>query len=100
MTRLSLLTALALIGAATLATAETQTPGSHFVKNWDADENGSVSLEEAITRRGDVPNQRREHDQRHHARLQQREIVARACCAFVREADVGHVTPLSDACPA
>lgn len=36
------------------ALAENQTPGSHFVTNWDTDENGSVSLDEATTRRGDI----------------------------------------------
>lgn len=36
------------------ALAENQTAGSHFVTNWDTDKNGSVSLEEATTRRGDI----------------------------------------------
>lgn len=54
MSRPMLLPALALICAATVAQAEAPSPGSHFVTNWDADENGSVSLEEATTRRGDI----------------------------------------------
>ena len=36
------------------ALAQDQTPGSHFVTNWDSDSNGVVSLEEATTRRGDI----------------------------------------------
>lgn len=54
MTFRSFAPALALICAAAVAQAEGQTPGSHFVTNWDADENGSVSLEEATTKRGDI----------------------------------------------
>ena len=29
-------------------------PGSHFIKNWDLDTNGRVTLEELIEKRGDV----------------------------------------------
>lgn len=29
-------------------------PGAHFIENWDLDENGSVSIEEARERRGDI----------------------------------------------
>lgn len=29
-------------------------PGGHFVENWDLDENGEVSFEEAAERRGDI----------------------------------------------
>lgn len=31
-----------------------ETPGDHFIENWDADGNGAVSLEEISERRGDV----------------------------------------------
>lgn len=31
-----------------------QTPGTHFIENWDMDTNGSVTLEEITERRGDV----------------------------------------------
>lgn len=52
---LKLTTALtALMLLTTAALAETQTPGSHFIANWDADGNGAVSLEEATTKRGDI----------------------------------------------
>jgi len=40
--------------AVTPAFAQENTPGGHFVLNWDADADGSVSLEEATTRRGDI----------------------------------------------
>ncbi len=46
------LTALMLLSTAALA--ETQTPGSHFITNWDADSNGVVSLEEATAKRSDI----------------------------------------------
>ena len=29
-------------------------PGAHFIEMWDLDENGSVSIEEARERRGDI----------------------------------------------
>lgn len=35
------------------ALAENQ-PGAHFIEMWDLDENGSVSIEEARERRGDI----------------------------------------------
>ena len=44
----------ALMLLTTAALAQTQTPGSHFINNWDADSNGAVSLEEATTKRGDI----------------------------------------------
>lgn len=53
MTKLFTLTAAALF-LGTAATAEETGPGSHFVTNWDLDSNGSVSLEEATERRGDI----------------------------------------------
>jgi len=31
-----------------------QTPGAHFIENWDLDANGTVTLEEITERRGDV----------------------------------------------
>lgn len=31
-----------------------QTPGAHFIENWDLDESGVVSLDEITERRGDV----------------------------------------------
>lgn len=31
-------------------------PGAHFIEMWDLDENGSVSIEEARERRGDISN--------------------------------------------
>jgi uncharacterized protein (DUF2141 family) len=34
--------------------AQDQTPGAHFIQNWDADGDGAVSVEEATTRRGDI----------------------------------------------
>lgn len=37
-----------------LAAAAEDTPGSHFIENWDLNEDGSVSLEEITERRGDV----------------------------------------------
>lgn len=46
------LAALLLLTTATFA--QDQTPGGHFVTNWDADGNGAVSLDEATTRRGDI----------------------------------------------
>ena len=48
------LTALLTLSLASAAVAQDQTPGSHFVTNWDADGNGAVSLEEATTKRGDI----------------------------------------------
>jgi Ca2+-binding EF-hand superfamily protein len=52
MTRLTVLATLALL--VPLAVSAQGTPGSHFIENWDLDENGSVSLEEVTERRGDV----------------------------------------------
>ena len=40
--------------AVTPVFAQENTPGGHFVLNWDADADGTVSLEEATTRRGDI----------------------------------------------
>ncbi|MGC1495764.1 MAG: EF-hand domain-containing protein [Sulfitobacter sp.] len=33
-----------------------EAPGSHFIENWDLDQNGTVSLAEITERRGDVFN--------------------------------------------
>ena len=44
--------ATALILGATMASAK-NVPGSHFIDNWDIDEDGAVSLAEAIERRTD-----------------------------------------------
>ncbi len=46
-----LLTCLALPAIALPAFAQ---PGAHFVENWDLDEDGQVTLAEAIERRGDI----------------------------------------------
>ena len=52
MTKLTvLLTCAALIPIAAFAQ---DTPGTHFVENWDLDGNGSVSAEEITERRGDI----------------------------------------------
>lgn len=45
---------LALLFAATTATAQQGVPGGHFVENWDLDGDGQVTLAEATERRGDV----------------------------------------------
>ena len=37
-----------------LAALAQETPGSHFIENWDLDGNGSVSSEEITERRGDI----------------------------------------------
>lgn len=47
-----LLTAIT-VAIALPALAQNQ-PGAHFIENWDLDENGSVSIEEARERRGDI----------------------------------------------
>lgn len=52
MTKLTVLATIALLMP--LAVSAQGTPGSHFIENWDLDENGSVSLEEITERRGDV----------------------------------------------
>lgn len=54
MTKLAVLATLAIL-APFSAFAE-DTPGSHFIKNWDLDQNGTVSLAEITERRGDVFN--------------------------------------------
>jgi len=58
MTRLPLLTAAVLLSAVTFSTtavfARNGTPGGHFIANWDADGDGTVSLAEATAKRGDV----------------------------------------------
>ena len=49
-------------------------------------------------RSGQKTHQRREHDQRHHARLEQRDVIAKARLGLDRlgvDACVGHVWPLS-----
>lgn len=41
--------------AATIATASAQgVPGAHFLENWDLNQDGTVSLEDAAERRSDV----------------------------------------------
>lgn len=52
MTRLTVLATFAILFP--IAAAAQDTPGSHFIENWDLDENGSVSLDEITERRGDV----------------------------------------------
>lgn len=44
----------AAIALGTAAMAQQGNPGAHFIENWDLDENGQVSLEEATERRGDI----------------------------------------------
>ncbi|QYZ71978.1 EF-hand domain-containing protein [Neotabrizicola shimadae] len=53
MTRLALL-ALAFALGTGAATAQQGNPGANFITQWDADEDGIVSLEEVQTRRGDL----------------------------------------------
>ncbi len=55
MTKLTLLTA-ALLLSTGVATAQDLTPGGHFVANWDLNGDGTVTLEEATEKRGDVFN--------------------------------------------
>lgn len=45
---------LAMLFAATTATAQQGIPGGHFIENWDIDGDGQVTLAEATERRGDV----------------------------------------------
>ena len=47
------LLALALL-LGTAASAQTVTPGAHFLQNWDQDGDGIVSLDEATTKRNDL----------------------------------------------
>jgi len=53
MLRLSLLTTAVLLSATSLF-AQEESPGSHFIANWDLDGDGAVTLAEATTKRGDV----------------------------------------------
>lgn len=53
MTKLTLLTAAFLLSTAA-AMAQDMTPGGHFIANWDLNADGTVSLEEATEKRGDV----------------------------------------------
>lgn len=53
MTRTPILTA-GLIGFALPVIAADGVPGSHFIENWDLNEDGKVTLDEAVERRGDV----------------------------------------------
>ena len=46
--------AAALVVASSTAFAENHQPGAHFIENWDLDDDGAVSLEDIMTRRGDV----------------------------------------------
>lgn len=50
--RLALTLALALL--ASPAIAQMGQPGQHFIENWDLDQDGSVTAEEAAERRGNV----------------------------------------------
>ena len=52
MNRILLLTAAIALGTA--AYAQQGNPGSHFIENWDSDEDGQVTLVEATERRGDI----------------------------------------------
>ncbi|MDB4213490.1 EF-hand domain-containing protein [Octadecabacter sp.] len=52
MTKLTVLVTLAVLAPYTVLADET--PGSHFIENWDLDGNRSVSLEEITERRGMV----------------------------------------------
>lgn len=46
--------AAALVVMSSTAFAENHQPGAHFIENWDLDGDGAVSLEDIMTRRGDV----------------------------------------------
>lgn len=46
--------ALALTLVPGIALAQAAKPGSHFLENWDLDDNGAITLEEITTRRADV----------------------------------------------
>lgn len=52
MKRILLLTAVIALGTA--VSAQQGNPGSHFIENWDENEDGQVTLVEATTRRGDI----------------------------------------------
>lgn len=52
MKRITLL--IAAMAIATMANAGNGQPGGHFVENWDGNEDGQVTLEEATERRGDI----------------------------------------------
>lgn len=54
MTRLTVLATLALLTPPAVSAQDT--PGSHFILNWDLDESGAVSVEEIIERREMVFN--------------------------------------------
>lgn len=45
---------LALVAMALPVAAQAQQPGAHFIENWDVDEDGSVDLDDILSRRGDV----------------------------------------------
>lgn len=53
MTKLTLLTAAFLLSTGA-AMAQDMPPGGHFIANWDLNSDGTVSLEEATEKRGDV----------------------------------------------
>ena len=46
--------AAALVVVSSTAFAENHQPGAYFIENWDLDGDGAVSLEDIMTRRGDV----------------------------------------------
>ena len=52
MKRVPLLIAAIALGSA--AFAQQNVPGAHFIENWDSNEDGQVTREEAIERRGDI----------------------------------------------
>jgi len=52
MKRLSVLAAIAIL--APISATASETPGAHFIENWDLDFNGVVSAAEIVERRGDI----------------------------------------------
>lgn len=54
MKRALILTTAIIIALSLPAVAQNGVPGEHFITNWDLDESGGVTLEEARERRGDI----------------------------------------------
>jgi len=55
MKRISLLVAAVALGSlGSVAYAQQNVPGAHFIENWDLNEDGQVTKEEAVERRGDI----------------------------------------------
>lgn len=52
MKRLSVLAAIAILSP--ISATASETPGAHFIENWDLDFNGVVSAAEIVERRGDI----------------------------------------------